>query len=239
VFWDPNLLDLSRSTQGGLMQEELLRVDEQGLNDARGSTRYAAFQKAREDETKQATVPSVRMRVVTEHALSEAEELPALNLLDTEVDRSARPRGTRFGSLVHALLQHASLQAEESELRDLARYLARSLLATAFEVEEAVRSVASALQHPLLARARAAEVRGELFRETPITTRDRDGALLDGVVDLAFREHAAEGPRMILVDYKTDAEIADPTHYQRQLAGYAAAITRALGEPVECILLRV
>jgi ATP-dependent exoDNAse (exonuclease V) beta subunit len=179
------------------------------------------------------------MRVVTEHVLSEAEELPALDLLDSEVDRSVRPRGTRFGSLVHALLQHASLSADEPELRALALYLARGLLATAGEVEEAVRSVTRALAHPLIERARAAETRGELFRETPITTRDQDGALLDGVVDLAFREHTPAGPRMILVDYKTDVEISDLTHYQRQLAGYAAAITRALQQPVECILFRV
>jgi ATP-dependent exoDNAse (exonuclease V) beta subunit len=58
-------------------------------------------------------------------------------------------------------------------------------------------------------------------------------------VDLAFREHPPEGPRMILVDYKTDVEIADPVHYQRQLSGYATAIAAALGQPVECVLLRV
>jgi ATP-dependent exoDNAse (exonuclease V) beta subunit len=239
IFWDPNLLDLSRSTQGGLMQEELLRVDAQGLNDARGIERYAAFHEARERASSARSAPSVRMRVVTEHALLEGEELPALALLDTEIDRSVRPRGTRFGSLVHALLQHASLSAEQAELQALARYLARGLLATSSEVEQAVRSVTLALAHPLLARARAAQVRGELFRETPITTRDQDGALLDGVVDLAFREHGEQGPRMILVDYKTDVEIAALAHYQRQLAAYASAITRALGQPVECVLLRV
>jgi ATP-dependent helicase/nuclease subunit A len=239
VFWDPNLLDLSRSTQGGLLQEELLRVDNEGLNDARGIERYAAFQKTREQATLFGSAASVRMRVVTDHAPSEDDELPMLAFYDTEVDRTTRPRGTRFGSLVHGLLQHASLRADEAELLALARYLARGLLATEAEVEQAVHSVRVALAHPLIERARQAESRAELFRETPITTRDQDGALLDGVVDLAFREHTSEGPRMILVDYKTDVEIADPTHYQRQLAGYAAAITRALGEPVECVLFRV
>ncbi len=239
VFWDPNLLDLARSTRGGLIQEELLRVDDQGHNDARGSERYGQFRAQRAAELERASAPSARMRVVTEQLEEESDELPALTMLATELDRSLRPRGTRFGSLVHGILQHASLRADSSELTSLARYLSRALLATPGEVDEAVRAVQVALAHPLLERARQAEARGELYRETPISARDRDGVLLDGVVDLAFREHGPEGPRMILVDYKTDVEIADPSHYQRQLAGYAAAISAALAQPVECVLLRV
>jgi ATP-dependent exoDNAse (exonuclease V) beta subunit len=239
VFWDPNLLDLARSTRGGLIQEELLRIDEQGHNDARGSERYRLFHAQRAAEIERASAPSARMRVVTEHAQEESDDLPALTMLATEIDRSLRPRGTRFGSLVHGLLQHASLRADTTELTALARYLARALLATPSEVQEAVRSVEVALGHPLIERARQAEARGELYRETPISARDREGVLLDGVVDLAFREHGPEGPRMILVDYKTDVEIGDPSHYQRQLAGYAAAISTALAQPVECVLLRV
>ncbi|HEX6240828.1 MAG TPA: hypothetical protein VFZ61_08040, partial [Polyangiales bacterium] len=96
-----------------------------------------------------------------------------------------------------------------------------------------------ALAHPLMERARVAEARGELFRETPITARAPDGALLDGVIDLGFRERGADGSRMVLVDYKTDAAIADLSLYAQQLADYASAIAGALGEPVECILFRV
>ena len=84
-----------------------------------------------------------------------------------------------------------------------------------------------------------AQARGELFRETPVTARAPDGSLLDGVIDIGFREQTADGSRMVLVDYKTDAVIADLSVYAKQLAAYASAIAQALGEPVECVLFRV
>ena len=240
VFWDPNLLDLSRRTQGGLLQEELLKVDEQGTSDALGSARYAEFLAARSAQREQGARPSVRLRTVTdlpdEPLLTEE---PGLIMLDSGAQRAGRPSGKRFGSLVHALLQHASLMANHEQLSALARFLGRTLGASEAERTRAVVDVLHALAHPLFERARAAERAGMLYRETPITTRTEDGTLLDGAVDLAFRELGPDGARMILVDYKTDLTIADLGPYARQLKSYAEALTRALGQPVESVLFRV
>jgi ATP-dependent exoDNAse (exonuclease V) beta subunit len=254
TFWDPNLLDLGRTAQGGVLQKELLIADKQSERHLAAKEQYAAFRAARAAQREAAATASVRMRSVTAAEEPTASvpgpstdtpaalppvQAPLPELLDSGVDRSARPRGTRFGSLVHALLQHCSLSASRAELTPLARYLARGLGAPAAEAERAVEHVALALAHPLMERARAAELRGELFRETPVTARTADGSLLDGVIDLGFREHAARGPRMVLVDYKTDAVLLDLDAYARQLAAYADSISRALAEPVECILFRV
>jgi len=240
VFWDPNMLDLSRRTQGGLMQEELLKVDEQGQGDALGSARYAAFLSARTTQREQGALPSIRLQTVTD--LPDDPILtnePELAVIDSGVLRAGRPSGKRFGSLVHALLQHASLSASHEQVTALARFLGRSLGASPVERERAVSDVLHALAHPLFERARAAERAGVMYRETPLTTRAEDGTLLDGVVDMAFREQGPHGPRMILVDYKTDLTIGDLAPYARQLRSYAEALTRALGQPVESLLFRV
>jgi ATP-dependent helicase/nuclease subunit A len=64
-----------------------------------------------------------------------------------------------------------------------------------------------------------------------------DGALIEGVVDLAFEE-AGE---WIVVDYKTDREVAQSgeDRYRRQVAFYASAIAQATGQPAHGILMRV
>ena len=88
-----------------------------------------------------------------------------------------------------------------------------------------------------MARARAASARGVCRREAPVTLLMPDGWLVEGVVDLAFEE----GGRWIVVDYKTDWELAgaDEARYRRQVALYASAIAQATGLPAEGILVRV
>ncbi|MCK6552573.1 hypothetical protein L6R52_42485, partial [Myxococcota bacterium] len=66
------------------------------------------------------------------------------------------------------------------------------------------------------------------------------GALVDGVVDLTFRELGPEGPRWIVVDFKTDAELdLRRAHYDVQLGLYVQAIEAATGERAEAVLLAV
>ena len=79
--------------------------------------------------------------------------------------------------------------------------------------------------------------RGACRRETPVTCTLADGALVEGVVDLAFEE----GGGWIVVDYKTDREIADrgEEQYRRQLGIYTAAISRATGVPATAVLVRI
>jgi ATP-dependent exoDNAse (exonuclease V) beta subunit len=85
-----------------------------------------------------------------------------------------------------------------------------------------------------MARARAAS---HVRREASILVRQDDGALLEGVVDLAFRE---PGEGWTVVDFKTDVEIeARRAEYQAQVRLYVAAIAKATGERTRGLLLCV
>jgi len=64
-----------------------------------------------------------------------------------------------------------------------------------------------------------------------------DGTMVEGVVDLAFREV----DHWVVVDFKTDREISEQggERYRRQVAVYCAAIARATGEPAVGRILRI
>jgi ATP-dependent exoDNAse (exonuclease V) beta subunit len=99
-------------------------------------------------------------------------------------------------------------------------------------VAAAARAAAAALEHPLLRRAALAE---ECRREEPLLHRLEDGTLLEGVVDLAFRD--ASG--WTVVDFKTDAQPDSQPHYAAQLRLYCAAITAVTKLPARAALLAV
>jgi len=147
-----------------------------------------------------------------------------------------RPAGRRFGTLVHAVLATAPLDGDEASVAAVATREGRILGASATEVSAAAKAVSAALRHPLLARARAAAARGECRRETPVTLMEMDGTLVEGVVDLAFREEGA----WIVVDFKTDRDLGlELPAYRRQVALYARAVASAMGEMAHGVLLRV
>jgi ATP-dependent exoDNAse (exonuclease V) beta subunit len=113
---------------------------------------------------------------------------------------------------------------------------ARILGATAEETATAIAVVEAALGHPLMKRAQSALERGRCRRETPVTLRESDGTLVEGVVDLAFEEDS----RWLVIDFKTDRELAGRlAEYRRQVALYAAAIAAATGKATGAFLLRV
>jgi ATP-dependent helicase/nuclease subunit A len=60
---------------------------------------------------------------------------------------------------------------------------------------------------------------------------------VEGIVDLAFEENGS----WIVVDYKTDREIAATGEdgYRRQVALYASAIAKATGQPSSGFVVRV
>jgi ATP-dependent exoDNAse (exonuclease V) beta subunit len=115
----------------------------------------------------------------------------------TSASGSERPRGPRFGTLVHALLAELPLDTDTRACEDLAHAHGRLLGATEDEVQAAQVAALAAFAHPLMRRARAADA---LRRETPMLLRTPDGSLIEGIVDLAFRE----GERWTVVDFKTD-----------------------------------
>jgi ATP-dependent helicase/nuclease subunit A len=84
-----------------------------------------------------------------------------------------------------------------------------------------------------MARARASTV---VKRETPVSWVDEDGTLIEGVLDLAFDE----GDAMVVVDFKTDYELAaGETRYRAQLQQYVHAVTRATGRGASGVLFRI
>jgi len=163
----------------------------------------------------------------------------AVEVLDSGVERYTRPSGPRFGSLVHALLERAPSDASSSALEQLSAYLGRSLGANPAEISRAAADVQCALGHPLFERVRAAEARGEVFRELPVSVRTPQGILLEGVVDLAFIEREGGAEHMLVVDYKTDVELSAFEGYARQLALYCDALQQALGLATRAMLFRV
>jgi ATP-dependent exoDNAse (exonuclease V) beta subunit len=87
-----------------------------------------------------------------------------------------------------------------------------------------------------MVRARQALAQGRCRRETPITLTLADGTLVEGVLDLAFREEDA----WTVVDFKTDRELEkERQHYKRQIGLYAAAISLATGKSASAFLLFV
>jgi ATP-dependent exoDNAse (exonuclease V) beta subunit len=167
--------------------------------------------------------------------------LPAI--LDGGAERYGRPSGPRFGTLVHALLANLDFRAQagplELEIARLGRLLGRQLAASEAEVDAAQAAVRAVLKHAFFERVRRAADSGELQREAPVTMRTPRGELLEGVVDLMFREHGSAGTKLILVDFKTDVELTRGEHYARQLELYATALRIALQLPVESLLFRV
>jgi ATP-dependent helicase/nuclease subunit A len=65
-----------------------------------------------------------------------------------------------------------------------------------------------------------------------------DGSLVEGAVDLAFRDDTPEIARWTVVDFKTDREFATSSdRYKAQVTAYSAAIQAATGLPSRGILL--
>jgi ATP-dependent exoDNAse (exonuclease V) beta subunit len=137
---------------------------------------------------------------------------------------------------VHAALATVALDATAEQIADGVNLQARILGAPAEEVAAATVLVASALAHPLMARARDAWRDGRCRRETPVACVESDGSLVEGVIDLAFEE--SDG--WTVVDFKTDAELAgELPRYRRQVGLYASVVARATGKNVTAVLMQL
>ncbi|AKT44210.1 UvrD-helicase domain-containing protein [Chondromyces crocatus] len=158
----------------------------------------------------------------------------------TVVRRRGRPRGNRFGTLVHSVLAEVELEAERPQIAAVAETQARILGATSDELDAAVDSALIALQHPLLRRAAESARRGDCVREMPVMLTLADGTVVEGSVDLAFREETAGTALWTVVDFKTDLDPTDSSvRYETQLRLYAEAIEAATGERAQGIVLAI
>jgi ATP-dependent helicase/nuclease subunit A len=233
VFWDPKALDLSRTGDVGLRQQRILAADEGNVAADEGERLHAAWVSARAALLLSGALPSVVVRTVT----AEAERVATagdVEICATDGVSASRPHGKRFGALVHAVLAVVPLDADDQTVRACAAAHGRMLGATDEEVAAAIDAAVAALGSPVFERARAAGASCQ--REAPIVYRKDDGTVLEGVVDLLFREDDA----WCVVDFKTDADLGErEASYKAQVTLYAEAVSRATGETARALLLRV
>jgi len=262
VWWDPHQLALGAGAPVGIRREELLSKDAPDAVVEADLERYRTWRRRRQGTVERAARPSLVLATATERARAGSVERDggdappgagesrgagtdaaphAVTVVELE-RAAARPAGKRFGTLVHAVLATVPLDVPDdgqAPVEEIARLHGRVLGATDEEVAAAADVARRVLSHPLLARARAAARRGDCRREAPVSMRTADGTLIEGVVDVAFREDGA----WTVVDYKTDRDLEEADGaidvYRRQVALYAKMIARATGEPVGGVLMQV
>jgi ATP-dependent exoDNAse (exonuclease V) beta subunit len=216
VLWfDPNELELKDPPSQGAEREHLLDGTRAQIDD--GLARYAAWRAARSKAIESGSNPTFTVRLATEAVfVQEALTIP-VEVVGIDVDSTSH--GRRFGRLVHAVLQSGGAAAVHG----------RRWNATPTEVLAAEEIARVVLKHPLVAPAPGREI----FREMPLVVRLKDGAIMEGRVDLAW----TDGESWTVIDYKTDS--ADRARYKRQLQIYALALERATGKPARGVLLEV
>ncbi|MFN2549919.1 MAG: UvrD-helicase domain-containing protein [Myxococcales bacterium] len=227
VWWDAQERAIDREVEGGVRSHDLLREDGVARPTAEA---HARWQERRMRTLEKGSAPSLRVETATARSIASAPEGSEV-ALETVAGREApRPRGRRFGTLVHAVLAEIDLRATPEGIARTAAAQGRIAGAPAEEISAAAAAVVAALQHPLLqAAARSDECR----REEPVLHRLADGTLLEGVVDLAFRDAAG----WTVIDFKTDA--TDRPHYAEQIRLYCAAVEAATGSRARGVLLAV
>ena len=240
VWWDPSLLHLDATSTFGLRRDDLIVKDGDmfAVEDRRAE--YERWRADREALMEQGKTPSLRVQTATawaadaaasgiDAAIASASEIRVVEIPGAE----GRPRGPRFGTLVHAVLAIIPLDASDEVIRRTADVQARIVGSTAQETVAAAHVVGAVLKHELMSRARRA---ARIRRETPITWTQPDGMLIEGVLDLAFDEQ----DETIVVDFKTDHELAaGEARYRAQVQKYVDAVAAATGRRATGVLWKV
>ncbi len=203
-------------------------------------TDYAQWRAGREALVENGSVVTMRVQTATAWAAEAArdgvdEVIAAASRIEVIQIPGAegRPRGVRFGTLVHAILAMVPLDAGEEGIRRIAEVQGRIIASPPEEVVAAASVVSAVLRHELMTRAR---VSARLRRETPITWTAKDGMVIEGVLDLAFDE----GDATVVVDFKTDHELsAGEARYRAQLQKYVDAVAAATGRTASGVLFKV
>jgi hypothetical protein len=244
VWWDPGPgggLALGVRPMFGVRRDDLIVKDVPRHVIADGRTKYDQWCIARAAARAEGATPTLHVHTAKEWADGEvagdAEQPLVAVVTIADTTGADRVGGAAFGVLVHGILAQAPFDATAQHLEDLAAVQARVLGLSDGDAAAATKVVSRVLSHGIIARAKAAEGRGQCRRETPITWSMTDGRLVEGVVDLAFEE--PDG--WVVVDYKSDRVLAveGEERYRRQIALYASAIRRATGKAASGVLVRI
>lgn len=134
--------------------------------------------------------------------------------------------GKDLGSLTHLLLEKGWEWDEATLTKAAALYAERMGIPTE-ATGEAVKMAARALKHPIVLQAKGS---GRVFRELPVTGKQKDGTYLNAIIDMAFLEN----DEWVIVDYKTDQ---DPDKlkekYEKQLGLYSELLEGLTGKKVK------
>jgi ATP-dependent helicase/nuclease subunit A len=240
VWWDPHILHLGAVSSFGLRRDDLIVKDGDMFAIEERLAEYERWRDEKLRVIERAKQPGVRVQTATSWAADAASfgideaiaDSSSVQIVEI-AGAAGRPRGPRFGTLVHAVLATVALDARQEAIARTAATQGRMLLASENEVKAAVALVSAVLGHDLMLRARKAS---RVRRETPITWLQNDGMLIEGVLDLAFDE----GDTTIVVDFKTDHELAvGESRYRAQVQQYVTAVSRATGRIASGVLFRV
>ncbi len=222
VWFDPAVLALRAANAEGVENEKVLAgTHEQGVE---GLRLYRHWQGERAERLERGAVP--RYQVANAEALGTAAEASHIPVETVTLRAAAgRPTGRRFGRVVHDILQHAATPGDAAALSEV---WGRRHGASPEECAAAAEAAKQALEYV----AHAIPAGADRHRELPVMVRLEDGTLVDGRIDLAWRDSDS----WIVVDYKTD-------HREKrnvaQVQMYALAFERATGLPVRGIVLEV
>jgi ATP-dependent helicase/nuclease subunit A len=227
VWWDPLALNLKPPDVLGLRQEDILTSTQPAARESEDA--YAQWKFGRSLALDQGAAPSVEIVLA-----SGTGDPPPIEMAEPKIDRIAtaatihRPYGSRFGTLVHAILRQARTT---EQIEHWGMIAGAQLQAPVDEIAAALEAARAAFEHPLLVRSRHAS---EVHREMPVTLKIDGNRIFEGVIDLAFVE---EG-RWVVVDFKTTQDLdAHRENYSRQLQWYAFAVQQIRGVEVESWIL--
>ena len=240
VWWDPLLLDGGTSGAAGVRREDLIAKAVSAEQVTADRAVYDRWRDRRAATQAKGARATQQIATATEAAESANVDAAAIAIEDAGFG-VLRPSGKRFGTLVHAVLATMPLNASPDEARELAALHAKLFDAPDDERDAAAGIAIKLLAHPRFDSARSAAKAGKrVWREAPVSLRldDAEGAsrLVDGQVDLAYETDSG----WVIVDFKTDIEIASAQDaYKQQVALYVEAVKRATGQPATGVLLRV
>ncbi|HVS13308.1 MAG TPA: UvrD-helicase domain-containing protein [Thermoanaerobaculia bacterium] len=231
VWWDPAVLELGVEAAQGLRHEDILvPAGEAALENRQ---RWEAWREREAGVRAAARRPSLRVVTVTE--LEEDPPAAAAVAVEACARAAGRPAGKRFGTLVHRVLELVDLDADASAVRRLVELESRLLEASAEERLAAAVAVEAALAS---APVRAARAAAQVLREAPFTLAVEDGRLVEGTVDLLYRE-TERGPWTV-VDFKTEPDLERWREaWVRQVGWYVYAVEALLDGEARGIVLAV